>query len=160
MSTVSGHPRPDPVGADDAQFWAFVAGGELRVQRCTGCGAVRHPPGPMCPACGEPADGGYLVAAGTGEVFSYVVHHHPPVPGKKLPMVVALVQLPEGVRMVGEMPGVRPDQVRIGLPVRVTFMPVGDMRLPAWRPRGARGGRPPRRQQSLPRGRSRTGSSR
>jgi hypothetical protein len=61
------------------------------------------------------------------------VHHHPPVPGKELPMVVALVQLPEGVRMLGEMPGVRPDQVRIGLPVRVTFVPAGDMVLPAWR---------------------------
>jgi hypothetical protein len=88
----------------------------------------------MCPACGEPADGSYAVAAGTGEVFSYVVHHHPPVPGKRLPLVVALVQLPEGVRMVGEMPGLRPDQVRIGLPVRVTFVPAGNMRLPAWRP--------------------------
>ena len=73
------------------------------------------------PGLRQPGDGGYVVAAGTGEVFSYVVHHHPPVPGKRLPMVVALVQLPEGVRMVGEMPGVRPDQVRIGLPVRVTF---------------------------------------
>ena len=82
--------------------------GELRIQRCAGCGALRHPPGPMCPACGVPSDGGYVVAAGTGEVFSYVVHHHPPVPGKRLPLVVALVQLPEGVRMVGEMPGVRP----------------------------------------------------
>jgi acyl dehydratase len=49
-------------------------------------------------------------------------------------MVVALVQLPEGVRILGEMPGVRPDQVRIGLPVRITFTQVGDMSLPAWRP--------------------------
>ena len=63
-----------------------------------------------------------------------MVHHHPPVPGKRLPMVVALVQLPEGVRILGEMPGVRPDQVRIGLPVRVTFTQAGDMALPAWRP--------------------------
>jgi acyl dehydratase len=88
----------------------------------------------MCPACGEASDGSYTVAAGTGEGFSYVVHHHPPVPGKRLPMVVALVQLPEGVRILGEMPGVRPDQVRIGLPVRVTFTQAGDMSLPAWRP--------------------------
>jgi uncharacterized OB-fold protein len=120
---------------DTAFFWAGTAVGELRIQRCSGCGALRHPPGPMCPACGQPGDGGYVVAAGTGEVFSYVVHHHPPVPGKKLPMVVALVQLPEGVRMVGEMPGTRPDQVRIGLPVRVAFGRVDDdLTLPAWRP--------------------------
>jgi len=120
---------------DTAFFWAGAAAGELRIQRCGNCGALRHPPGPMCPSCGEGGDGGYVVAAGTGEVYSYVVHHHPPVPGKRLPMVVALVQLPEGVRMVGEMPGVRPDQVRIGLPVRATFMRVDeDLTLPAWRP--------------------------
>jgi uncharacterized protein len=131
------------VTPDTAFFWDGTAVGELRIQRCAACGALRHPPGPMCPACGEASTAGaaglaggegYAVAAGTGEVFSYVVHHHPPVPGKRLPMVVALVQLPEGVRILGEMPGVRPDQVRIGLPVRVTFTRAGDMMLPAWRP--------------------------
>jgi uncharacterized protein len=129
--------RPQ-VTPDTAFFWAGTLAGELRIQRCTNCGALRHPPGPMCPACGTPGDGGYVVAAGTGEVFSYVVHHHPPLPGKQLPLVVALVQLPEGVRMVGEMPGVAPDQVRIGLPVRATFLRVDDdldpLALPAWRP--------------------------
>ena len=125
--------RPQ-VTPDTAFFWAGTAAGELRIQRCGRCGALRHPPGPMCPACGQASDGGYVVAAGAGEVFSYVVHHHPPVPGKRLPMVVALVQLPEGVRMVGEMPGVRPDQVRIGLPVRAAFVRVDeDLTLPAWR---------------------------
>ena len=131
------------VTPDTAFFWEGTAAGELRIQRCANCGALRHPPGPMCPACGEASTAGvaslaghegYTVAAGAGEVFSYVVHHHPPVPGKRLPMVVALVQLPEGVRILGEMPGVRPDQVRIGLPVRVTFTRVGNMALPAWRP--------------------------
>ena len=64
------------------------------------------------------------------------------MPGKRLPMVVALVRLPEGVRILGEMPGVRPDQLRIGLPVRVTFTRAGDMSLPAWRP--AKGALPDR----------------
>jgi uncharacterized protein len=137
-----GPPMRPQVTPDTAFFWAGTLAGELRIQRCASCGALRHPPGPMCPACGTPGDGGYVVAAGTGEVFSYVVHHHPPVPGKQLPLVVALVQLPEGVRMVGEMPGVAPDQVRIGLPVRSTFLrPGGEhldgldpLALPAWRP--------------------------
>jgi uncharacterized OB-fold protein len=126
--------RPQ-IRPDTAFFWAGTRAGELRIQRCANCGTLRHPPGPMCPSCGAAGDGGYAVAAGTGEVFSYVVHHHPPVPGKTLPMVVALVQLAEGVRMVGEMPGVRPDQVRIGLPVRVAFARIDDdLTLPAWRP--------------------------
>ena len=123
-----------PVVSPDTEFfWAGTAVGELRIQHCDDCGAPRHPPGPRCPSCGSMTPG-YVVAAGTGEVYSYVVHHHPPVPGKKLPIVIALVQLPEGVRMVGELLGVEPDQVRIGLPVRAEFVPiVDDLTLPAWR---------------------------
>jgi acyl dehydratase len=75
------------------------------------------------------------VAAGTGEIYSYVVHHHPPVPGRQAPFVVALVQLTEGVRVVAELLGVPPDQVRIGMPVQADFVCVDDeLTLPAWRP--------------------------
>ena len=121
------------VTADTAFFWDGTARGELRIQRCGGCGALRHPPGPMCPACSDDKPE-YLLAAGTGEVYSYVVHHHPPVPGHQAPFVVALVQLTEGVRMVGELLGVHPDQVCVGMPVRAEFVKVdGELTLPAWR---------------------------
>jgi uncharacterized protein len=124
------------VSRDTEFFWAGTAAGELRLQQCGECGAVRHPPGPMCLRCGA-ARPGYLVAAGTGEVYSYVVHHHPPVPGRKLPIVVALVTLTEGVRMVGELLDAGPDDVRIGLPVRVAFVRVDeDLTLPAWKEDG------------------------
>jgi uncharacterized protein len=121
------------VSRDTAFFWDGTAAGELRIQRCGGCGVLRHPPGPMCPGCGA-AQPEYIVAAGTGEVYSYVVQHHPPVPGKSLPIVVALVQLTEGVRMVGELLRVSPDRVRVGMPVRAEFVRVDDaLTLPAWR---------------------------
>ncbi|HUL26454.1 MAG TPA: bifunctional MaoC family dehydratase N-terminal/OB-fold nucleic acid binding domain-containing protein [Streptosporangiaceae bacterium] len=135
---------PEPAGAaagvlrpvvspDTAFFWEGTARHELRIQRCGGCGTLRHPPGPMCPVCGI-ARREYDVAAGTGEVYSYVVHHHPPVPGRQLPIVIALVQLTEGVRMVGELLDADPERIRIGLPVRVTFAEVdGELTLPAWR---------------------------
>jgi len=123
------------VSPDTAFFWDGMAAGELRVQRCGQCGALRHPPGPLCPSCGGFQRGGYTVAAGTGTVFSYVVHHHPPVPGKKLPLVIALVELDEGVRVLGEMTGVAPDQVGVGMPVGIEFLRIDDeLTLPAWRP--------------------------
>jgi uncharacterized OB-fold protein len=123
-----------PVVSPDTEFfWAGTAVGELRIQRCGACDALRHPPGPMCPTCGA-ATPEYVVAAGTGEIYSYVVHHHPPVPGKQLPIVIALVKLPEGVRMLGELLDVTPDQVHIGLPVHVAFVRIDqDLTLPAWR---------------------------
>lgn len=121
------------VTRDTAFFWAGTAAGELRLQRCGGCGALRHPPGPACPRCGADRRD-HVVARGTGEVFSFVVHHHPPVPGRRLPIVVALVELTEGVRMVGEIPGADPAQVRIGAAVQVDFVRVdAELTLPAWR---------------------------
>ena len=102
------------VNRDSQFFWDGTKAGELRIQRCNACGAKRFPPGPACPACGA-YDRGYDVAAGTGTVFSYVVHRHPPVPGKELPIVIALIDLDEGVRMVGEVVDVADDEIEIGM---------------------------------------------
>ena len=64
-----------------------------------------------------------------------MVHRHPPVPGKQLPIVIALVELTEGVRMMAELTGTDPDKVHIGMPVRASFIRVDDeLVLPGWRP--------------------------
>ena len=75
------------INRDSQFFWDGTAVGELRIQKCNACGSLRHPPGPSCPDCGA-FDRGHVVASGRGTVFSYVVHRHPPVPGKELPIVI------------------------------------------------------------------------
>ena len=131
-------PEPAPVlrpvvSKDTEFFWAGTAAQELRIQRCEKCGTLRHPPGPFCRACGSDTVG-YLVASGLGTVFSYVVHHHPKVPGREPPYVVALVELDEGVRILGEVVDVDPGLVRIGTPVEVTWQRIDEsLTLPAWR---------------------------
>ncbi|MDP9092312.1 MAG: OB-fold domain-containing protein [Actinomycetota bacterium] len=123
------------ISHDTAFFWDGTAAGELRVQHCPACGTLRHPPGPMCPVCGADKPD-YIIASGRGEIFSYVVHHHPPVPGKALPFVVALVELAEGVRMLGELVEVDPAAVAIGMPVEIALTKIDDaLTLPNWRPR-------------------------
>jgi uncharacterized protein len=122
------------ISPDTAFFWEGTAAGELRIQRCPVCGTLRHPPGPMCPSCGADKPD-YVVASGFGEVFSYVVHHHPKVPGKTLPFVVALVELDEGVRMIGELVDVEARDVVIGMPVQVALTKIDDeLTMPYWRP--------------------------
>ena len=120
------------VNRDSAYFWEGTARGQLRIQSCNACGALRHPPGPACPDCGA-LDRGYVLASGLGHVFSYVVHHHPPVPGKELPIVIALIDLDEGVRMVGEV-ACEPEEIAIGERLQVDFNRVDDdLTLPIWR---------------------------
>ncbi len=121
------------VNRDTEYFWEGTKAGELRIQRCGGCGLLRHPPGPMCPECGATKPT-HLVSEGRGEVFSYVVHHHPAVPGREVPFVVALVELDEGVRMLAELVDLAPADVHIGLPVEVGFREIdGDLTMPYWR---------------------------
>ncbi|MBC6448291.1 bifunctional MaoC family dehydratase N-terminal/OB-fold nucleic acid binding domain-containing protein [Actinokineospora xionganensis] len=136
-------PAEEPVGdvlrpvvsLDTEFFWAGTRVGELRIQKCLACGEVRHPPGPMCPGCGS-TELTHVVADGVGEIYSYVVHHHPPMPGKRLPFVVALVELAEGVRLLAELIDADPAEVRVGLPVRVDFQRIDDeLTLPVWRVR-------------------------
>ncbi|AIY19895.2 Zn-ribbon domain-containing OB-fold protein [Pimelobacter simplex] len=124
---MSGPVRP-VVSRDNAYFFEGTKEGELRIQKCNACGVLRHPPGPACPDCGA-FDRGYVVAAGTGTVFSYLVHHAPQVPGKELPLVIALLDLDEGVRMVAEVT----EPVEIGDRLQVGWNEIDDdLTLPIW----------------------------
>ncbi len=128
-------PRPRTVvNADNAFFWEGVAQGELRIQRCASCGVLRHPPGPMCGAC-RSTEWDTVTASGRGEIFSFVVHHHPPLPGVVLPHVVATIALEEGTRFVSELIDIAPDDVQIGMAVELEFLVKDDdLTLPVFRP--------------------------
>lgn len=130
---MRGRPVPDP---DSAPFWEHAAAGRLAVQRCLACGRHQHPPGPRCRRCG----GGRLEfepVAGRGHVHTYTVVHHPPVEGEQMPYVVAVVELdhPPGIRMLGNLLGIDPGEVRVGMAVGVRFEELpGGPRLPQFGP--------------------------
>ncbi|MEL7208434.1 MAG: MaoC family dehydratase N-terminal domain-containing protein [Actinomycetota bacterium] len=73
-------PRPRPsINRDNAFWFEGVKDHRLLIQRCQGCGELRHPPGPACPACGS-MDWDTVEATGRGTVYSFTVNHHPKVP--------------------------------------------------------------------------------
>lgn len=122
--------RPAP-SKDTQFFWDGVNAHELRLQQRPD-GTLQHPPVPALWADKDaPTD--YVVASGKGTVFSFVVHHAPKVPGRTVPFVIALVELEEGVRMLGELRNVDHSTVQIGMPVHATYIdfPAGDDG-PAW----------------------------
>jgi uncharacterized OB-fold protein/predicted thioesterase len=129
--------RPRPVvNRDNAGYWQGIRERGLLIQRCTGCGALRLPWLPGCDGCGS-ADWDTVRAGGDGVVFSYVVMHHPPFPAFDPPYAVALVELAEGVRVLGNVVGVPYDKVRIGMPVRLEFLePDGELTVPVFRGEG------------------------
>jgi uncharacterized OB-fold protein len=121
-----------PVRNQDTEFfWKGTRQGELRLQKCNACGQLRHPPGPVCPVC-HAMDRGYVVASGRGTIFSFLVHHAPKMPGRALPLTIALVELEEGVRFVADVRG-NPEDLAIGDAVVVGWDQVDDeLTLPIW----------------------------
>lgn len=117
--------RQPRVSRDNQFFWDGVAAHEFRIQRCAECGAVRHPPRPMCPAC-QSLRWDTITASGEATLYSYVIAHRPHPEGFEAPYGVGLLKLPEGIRFVSNPIDIPPDELRIGMPVRLTFEDVGD----------------------------------
>lgn len=133
-------PEADP---DSAPFWEGVNRGRLVIQRCSGCGRHRFPPGEVCPEClGREAE--WTEVSGRGRVYSWIVVRHPiprEVFADEVPYVVALIDLEEGVRIASNLIGIEPDAVRDGMAVEVIFRRCGnDRQLHAFRPADATSG--------------------
>ena len=125
--------RP-PLGHDNRWWWEGIDAGEIRIQRCKACGTLRHPPRPMCGEC-RSIEWDWIVSRGMGTVYSHVVMHHPPVPGYELPLSVALIELDEGTRLVANVVGCKPSEVRIGMRVHARIELADDeMKLPFFHP--------------------------
>jgi uncharacterized OB-fold protein len=114
---------PPPLAdATTLPFWQAAAEHRLVVQRCTACGRTRLPPAPICPACRSDASD-WKELSGRGEVYTYTIVHRPVAPGQQIPFVIALIALEGsgGVRMISNLVGASPDEVRIGAPVELLF---------------------------------------
>jgi uncharacterized OB-fold protein/acyl dehydratase len=123
-----------PLGHDNGWWWEGIARGELLIQKCQACGALRHPPRAMCGEC-QSIEWNAIPAKGRGRVYSYTVLHHPKFPGYDYPLVCAVIELEEGTRIVSNVVGCAPERLRIDMPVELTIEQGEDgMRLPLFRP--------------------------
>ena len=124
-----------PMALDNGWWWERVAeDGVLPIQRCGDCNKLRHPPRPMCDACGS-LDFDHIEATGRGTVHTFTVLHSPQIPGYEYPLIAALVDLEEGERIASNVVGCAPEDCRIGMAVEVFIHEDEDgFKLPLFRP--------------------------
>lgn len=120
---------------ESEHFWTGGAHGELRMLRCRPCGTWIHPPAPLCPACLS-RDRAVAALSGRARVVSYTVNHQAWIPRFPPPYVIAIVELPEqtGLRLTTNVVGCAPEDVRIGMPVRVVFERQDAVYIPLFEP--------------------------
>ena len=115
-------------------YWAAVERSELVRPVCGGCGKSHFSPQVVCPWC-QSSEWSYQPSTGRGTVYSHTTIHRPPDPSFVAPYVVADIEMDEGWRLFSWIVGCEPEEVGIGMAVRVTFAPGidGDL-LPAFEP--------------------------
>jgi uncharacterized protein len=96
--------------------------GRLALQVCRSCGNAQVFPRPFCSHCGTRM--AWNSAVGTGTVVGHSVLHRAPTPAdrERLPYAVALVELDEGLRVMGNA-GL---DLRIGDRVALSFADHGE----------------------------------
>ncbi len=119
-------------------FWTSGADGVLRIQGCTDCGELVHPPVPICPYC-RSRSAKPTPVSGRGTVVGFTVNAHRWLPDFDPPYVIANVALAEDprVHLTTNIVGCDPEDVRIGQEVSVHFEPDEDVWLPLFEPTGS-----------------------
>ncbi|GIX46942.1 MAG: DNA-binding protein [Candidatus Tectimicrobiota bacterium] len=133
--------KPVPrVDAESKPFWEACRRHELYLQRCRACQEFYYYPRNTCPYC-LGSDVEWVRLSGRGTVYTFTVTYQHGGEGfrDEVPFVIAYVELEGtgGVKMLTNVVECDPAQVRIGMPVEVTFRDVNDeLAIPVFRPRG------------------------
>lgn len=125
-------PLPDVDDPIAAPFWEYCRRHELRIQRSRSTGAFVFPPRPH-----YAGDYEWAIVSGRGRVLTFVIVRPPFLPAfaDKVPFVIAVIELEEGPRLVGNILDCAIADVQSGLAVEAVFEDLTDrVTLPQWRP--------------------------
>ena len=130
-------PVPDEV---TAPFWEAANRGVLAIQHCEACDYYVHPPEALCPRCQTP-DLEFREVSGRARVYTHTIVRDNVTAGfaEDEPYVIGIIELVEQERLVlvANVVNVAPEDVRIGMPLRVTFERLTeDIALPQFEPDG------------------------
>ena len=128
--------RPEPVATTEtAHYWQAALEGRLEIQYCRACAKHQFYPRRFCTQCMSD-EIEWVQASGNGQIYTYTVCHvaaHPAFESR-VPYVIAMIELDEGVRMLAGIADSDVERIAIGTPVQVYFERISDeVALPMFR---------------------------
>ena len=112
-------PQPTPWSAP---YWEAARRHDFVLQHCADCDAPIMYPRKFCPTClGENLE--FRPSAGTGEIYALTVQVAGPPSGfeDRLPYVIAVIRLDEGVQLMSNIVGLNRESAKVGDRVTVDF---------------------------------------
>lgn len=126
MSQSELQPLPTPT-ALTKPYWDAAAEGRLLLQYCNDCVRPIMYPKPYCPFClGE--DLSFRQSAGLGSVYTFTIQERGAPSGfkQRVPYVLGIIALDEGVQLMSNIVGDDALQTQCGDRVSVDFQAVAD----------------------------------
>jgi len=123
-----------PLDELNRPFWTSGGSGELLITRCQSCRRWVFPLSTRCPDCSGSTI--YEATSGKGTVFTHTANVHAYNPSVPVPYNISIVELVEqaGLRFTTNVVDCPPEDVYIGMPVRVTFEQYGEVFVPVFVP--------------------------
>ncbi len=90
--------------------------------KCETCGKYYFPSRPLCPKCRRKGKVNEVQFSGKGKIHTYTTIYSAPTGFEdQVPYVIALVELEEGVKILGQVVDCDPSDVKIGARVEKVF---------------------------------------
>ncbi|WP_067889419.1 Zn-ribbon domain-containing OB-fold protein [Nocardia vaccinii] len=121
MTTSSNSPATPTPDIETEPWWSALRGHRLMFHRCNSCARPSLYVRGFCPHCWSD-DVALERAAGRGRLYAWTVVHQAPQPfSERLPYIPALVDLPEGLRLMTNIEDCPIGELRADLDVQVAF---------------------------------------
>ncbi len=116
-------------------YWTSGADGVLRLQRCSDCGKLVHPPSAACHRC-RSTELAIQAVSGHGIIVAVTVNYQAWQPDLDVPYAIVVLALDEDptVRLTARVVGAEPETVRIGQHASVSFEQREDVWVPVVTP--------------------------
>jgi len=103
------------------QLWKYMSQGKLVGGKCTKCGKMHFPPRPLCNNCFS-KDFTWTELPTNGKLLTYtIIHIAPPQFQTMAPYAMGIVELDNGLKILGMIKNVPLDQIKIGLSLSLVF---------------------------------------
>ncbi len=101
------------------QFCKNMSQGRLLGGKCRRCGKTHFPPRPLCDNCFS-RDFEWTEIPAEGKLLTYTIIHIAPTQFQSMaPYAVGIVQLSHGLKIPAMIRRVTPEQIKIGMPLRM-----------------------------------------
>jgi uncharacterized OB-fold protein len=110
------------------KFYDHLKEGRLTSTQCNDCNHISWPPRIVCPECISD-DLNWVDLPKNGKVYTYTVQVNAVPPGFKAPLVFAVIDLENGMRVVSPILDIKPEDVKMGTEVELKVVPASHNRV-------------------------------